>query len=29
MRITTDGWTFTPSYEKDLVWNSEPTRTYR
>jgi len=29
IRITADGWTFTPSYEKDRVWNSEPSRTYR
>ena len=29
IRITGDAWTFTPSYEKDGVWNSEPMRTYR
>ena len=29
IRITADGWTFTPSYEKDRVWNNEPSRTYR
>ena len=29
IRITADGWTFTPSYEKDGVWKSEPSRTYR
>ena len=29
IRITADAWTFAPSYEKDRVWNSEPTRTYR
>ena len=29
IRITADGWTFTPSYEKDRVWNSQPSRTYR
>ena len=28
IRITADGWTFTPSYEKDDVWKSEPMRTY-
>jgi hypothetical protein len=29
IRITADAWTFTPSYEKDGVWKSEPMRTYR
>ena len=29
IRITADAWTFAPSYEKDRVWNSEPSRTYR
>ena len=28
MRITGDAWIFTPSYEKDGVWHSEPMRTY-
>ncbi len=29
IRITADGWTFTPSFEKDGVWTNEPSRTYR
>jgi hypothetical protein len=29
IRIIADGWTFTPSYEKDRVWHCEPVRTYR
>lgn len=29
MRVTADGWTFTPSSAKDGVWTSDPTRTYR
>lgn len=29
MRITPDGWTFSPSSEKDGVWETAPTRTYR
>lgn len=29
IRITADGWTFAPSYEKDGAWNREPARTYR
>ena len=29
IRIIADGWTFSPSYEKDRVWKSEPSRTYR
>jgi hypothetical protein len=29
IRITGDAWTFTPSFEKDGVWKSEPARTYR
>jgi hypothetical protein len=29
IRITGDAWTFSPSHEKDGIWNSEPMRTYR
>ncbi len=29
MRMSGETWTFTPSFEKDRVWHSEPARTYR
>lgn len=29
IRISADGWTFTPAFEKDGVWKTEAARTYK